>query len=91
VVLTSESVDKILWCNHSNETSSAVLSQGTIYFVGFKKKMKFVIFLAFLLLVTTRSESYILASVQPPWAAVQMLAHNWPSLLNLYLLNDCPF
>ena len=25
VVLTFESVDKILWCDHSNETSSAVL------------------------------------------------------------------
>jgi len=31
VVLTSESVDEILWCDHSNETSSAVLSHGTIY------------------------------------------------------------
>ena len=26
VVLTFESVDEILWCDHSNETSSAVLS-----------------------------------------------------------------
>ena len=33
VVLTFESVDKILWCYHSNETSSAVLSHGTIYLV----------------------------------------------------------
>ena len=31
VVLTFESVDEILWCDHSNETSSAVLSHGTIY------------------------------------------------------------
>ena len=31
VVLTCESVDEILWCYHSNETSSAVLSHGTIY------------------------------------------------------------
>ena len=31
VVLTLESVDEILWCYHSNETSSAVLSHGTIY------------------------------------------------------------
>ena len=30
-VLTSESVDETLRCNHSNETSSAVLSHGTIY------------------------------------------------------------
>ena len=33
VVLTFESVDQILWCDHSNETSSAVLSHGTIYSV----------------------------------------------------------
>ena len=26
VVLTFESVDEILWCDHSNETSSTVLS-----------------------------------------------------------------
>jgi len=30
VVLTFESVDGILWCDHSNETSSAVLSLDTI-------------------------------------------------------------
>ena len=33
VVVTFEFVDKILWCDHSNETSSAVLSHGTIYLV----------------------------------------------------------
>ena len=33
VVLTFESVDEILWCYHSNETSSAVLSHGTTCFV----------------------------------------------------------
>ena len=33
VVLTFEFVDEILWWNHSNETSSAVLSHGTIYLV----------------------------------------------------------
>ena len=33
VVLSFESVDEILWCDHSNETSSAVLSHGTIYLV----------------------------------------------------------
>ena len=31
VILTSESVDEILWCDQSNETFSAVLSHGTIY------------------------------------------------------------
>ena len=33
VVLTFESVDEILWCDHSNETSSAVLSHSTTCFV----------------------------------------------------------
>ena len=31
-VLTFESVDEILWCDHSNETSSAVLLHGAICF-----------------------------------------------------------
>ena len=31
VVLTFESVDEIIRCDHSNETSLAVLSHGTIY------------------------------------------------------------
>jgi len=30
VILTFESVVEILWCDHSNETSSAALSHGTI-------------------------------------------------------------
>ena len=30
VVLTFESVDEILWCDHSNNASLAVLSHGTI-------------------------------------------------------------
>ena len=34
-VFPFESVDEILWCDHSNETSSAVLSHGTIYLVCF--------------------------------------------------------
>ena len=37
VVLTFESVDKILWCDHSNETSSAVLLHGIIVFQYFTK------------------------------------------------------
>jgi len=37
VILTFESVDEILWCDHSNELSSAVLSHGTIYILGFYK------------------------------------------------------
>ena len=46
VVLTFESVDEILWCDHSNETSLAVLLCATIYFSIFYK-MKFGIFLQF--------------------------------------------
>ena len=38
VVLTFESVDEILWCDHSNEISLAVLLQGTVCFGGFEKK-----------------------------------------------------
>ena len=44
VVLTFECVDEILWCDHSNETSSAVLLHGSICFSTFYK-MKFGIFL----------------------------------------------
>ena len=32
VLLMFESVDEILWCDHSNETSSAVLSCGAVYY-----------------------------------------------------------
>ena len=46
VVLTFESVDEILWCDHSIETSSAVLLHGTVCFSIFYK-MKCVIFLEF--------------------------------------------
>ena len=35
VVLTFGSVDEILWCDHPNETSLAVLLHGTICFVFF--------------------------------------------------------
>jgi len=35
VVLTFDSEDEILWCDHSNEISLLVLSNGTICFAGF--------------------------------------------------------
>ena len=41
VVLTFESVDEILWSDHSNETSLAVLLHGTICFVIFYKMNSF--------------------------------------------------
>ena len=43
-ILTPESVDEILWCDHWNETSSAILSHGTIYIFKLFYKMKFEIF-----------------------------------------------
>ena len=46
VVLTLKSTDEILWCNNSNETSSAVLLHGTICFSIFYT-MKFGVFLEF--------------------------------------------
>ena len=33
VVLSFGSVDEILWCDHSHETSSVVLSHGAIYLI----------------------------------------------------------
>ena len=35
VILTSESVDKILKCDHSNESCGAVLSCGAVFFFSF--------------------------------------------------------
>ena len=32
VVLTFESVDEILWCDHSNESYKTLLSCGTVYY-----------------------------------------------------------
>ena len=37
VVLTFESVNEILWCYHSNETSLAELLHSAIYFFRLKK------------------------------------------------------
>ena len=41
VVLTFESVDEILWCDHSNETFLAVLSHGIICFSVFYNRDNF--------------------------------------------------
>ena len=40
MVVNFESVDEILWCDHSNETSLALLSHSTICFSAYYK-MKF--------------------------------------------------
>ena len=37
VVLTFQSVDEILWCDHLDETPSAVLLHGAIWFQYFTK------------------------------------------------------
>ena len=42
-ILTFKSVDEILWCDHSNETSLAVLLHGIISFT-IHYKVKFGIF-----------------------------------------------
>ena len=47
VVLTFESVDEILRCDHSNETSSAILLHGIICFSIFYKKGNLGFFLSF--------------------------------------------
>ena len=48
VVRTFESVDEILWCDHSNETSSPVPLHGAICFsIFYKKTLIFGIFLEF--------------------------------------------
>ena len=44
VVLTFESADEILWCDHSNETFLGALSHGGSCFSAFYK-MKFGVFL----------------------------------------------
>ena len=50
IVLTFETVNEILRCDHANETSSAVLSHGTICFVGFEKNLiNLAFFIKFLL------------------------------------------
>ena len=54
VVITFESVDEILWRDHSNELSFVVLSHGTICFAGFGKlNLKFFLNIT---LASTRSE-----------------------------------
>ena len=47
VVLTFESVDEILWCDHSNEISSAVILHGTICFFYILQKWDLRFFLNF--------------------------------------------
>ena len=55
VALTFESVDEILWCDHSNETSVPVLTHGATCFSKFHKT-EFGIFCRILPLVTFGSE-----------------------------------
>ena len=67
VVLTFESVDEILWCDHSNETSSALLLHGTICF-SICYKMKFGILYKFLSLVLMKVERLKAKSNCPKFA-----------------------
>ena len=52
VVLTFESVDEILWCYLSNETSLAELLHSTSQCLGFFKKEMSVIIYLFILTIT---------------------------------------
>ena len=52
VVLTFESVDEILWCYLSNETSLAELLHSTSQCLGFLKKEMFVIIYLFIFTIT---------------------------------------
>ena len=56
MVLTFTSVDKILWCDHSNEISLEVLSCGVICFQKFYKRIYKGIFVKFAYLVIFGSE-----------------------------------
>ena len=47
VVLTFESINEILWCDHSNETSLAVPLHSYFVFKIIPNKMKLEIFLEF--------------------------------------------
>jgi len=47
VVLAFQSVDEILWCDHSNEISLAVLLHSNICLAGFEKKNEIWDFLNF--------------------------------------------
>ena len=47
VVVIFQSVDEILWCDHSNETSSTVLLHGTVCFLIFYKRNLAFFFLNF--------------------------------------------
>ena len=62
VVLTFESVNEILWCDHSNETSLAVLLYRIICFSKFYK-VKFGIFLEFCL---AHVEEYCVTTLKMP-------------------------
>ena len=72
-VLTFESVDETLWCDYSNETSSAVLLHGTICFSLFYK-MKFGIFLKFSYLALLGVKGLINISVTSTYSSERHFA-----------------
>ena len=57
VVLTFQSVDEILWCDHSNETSLRERLYSTTFCLAFFKKRNVIIYLFIYLFFTiTRNE-----------------------------------
>ena len=60
VVLTFESVDEILWCDYSNETSLKGIFSRYHFFLNIFYKMKFGIFLIFWgALLGVKKESFL--------------------------------
>ena len=82
VVLTFESVGEILWCNHSNETSSAVLSQCTICFSTFYK-MKWERFVKFWVLPL-----FAVRKLRVSWSYMpeDVFCHFWLGLFSILAL-----
>ena len=56
VVLTIESVDEILWCDHSNDISFVELLHSTSQFLGFYKKERNVQFCEFFFYFRLKSQ-----------------------------------
>ena len=79
VVLTLESVDEILLCDHSHETSSAVRSQGTTCFTTFSK-MEF----------RTVVQIFSSERVKVLSVAHLLLAHAYPKVGLVELIRNIP-
>ena len=90
VVLTFESVDKVLWCDHSNESSLPVLSHGAICLSKFCK-MKFGNFCLILPLAAFGTQSNLVFRTFPlenMGGALPTLSSSSPSLRPYFSLSS---